>query len=142
MIASSERRGLIGNHRICKSTASDAAAAVPDGGDGLISILAHVDAVLAGLQQAEGYVWSIDLVVVIVVDVTHAHDQRTLRQADLRGAVVEGEKSDSGLGAQTDCRRTDVNFRAGIFVGPQIIASHHGAVRHAGDPVVFASRAK
>ena len=58
-------------------------------GDGLTSVLADVDAILARLQQAEGDVRRVDLVGVIVIDVTHAQNERSLREADLRGAVVE-----------------------------------------------------
>ena len=73
---------------------------------------------------------------------THAQNQRSLRQPDLRGVVVEREKSDSGLCAQANRRRADVNFGARILVRPQIVAGNHGTVGNGRDPVVFAGRPK
>src|SRR5215469_78426 len=73
---------------------------------------------------------------------THSHDQRSLRESNLRRVVIQGEKSNTGLRSQPDRRRTDVHFGTRILVRPQIVAAHHGTIRHPGDPVVFAGRPK
>ena len=72
----------------------------------------------------------------------HAQDHGALRQADLRGVVIEREKSNSGLRAQTNRGRTYVNLGAGILVRPEIVAGHHGTIGYGSDPIIFASWTK
>ena len=142
LLVASKGGRLTGDDGVGKTAARNLATAVPYVGDGLTSVFIHIHPVLPGLQHAERDVRRVDLVIVLVVDMTYVQNERSLRQADLRGVIIEGEKGDSGLRAQANGRGTNVDFGAGIFVRPQVVARHHGPIGNRGNPIIFARGSK
>ena len=98
-----------------------------------------VDAVVAGAQQGDGTVRSIDFEGLVVVQIAQADVEAALANAELRHAVVEVEKLDGGLGAEANRGGTDVHFGAGILVGPEVIAGGHRIVERGLRPFLDAA---
>ena len=65
---------------------------------------------------------------------------RTLRQLNLHGAIVEIQERDARLAADANGRAADVQFAAGISVGPEIVARRERAVGIRLHPIRFAAR--
>ena len=65
-----------------------------------------------------------------------------LGELQLNGAVVEIQEGDAGLAGETNGGGADVNFAAGILVGPEIVAGGQGAIGVGLDPVIFTGRLK
>src|SRR5580698_836550 len=80
---------LAGNHHERISATGDFAAAFPHGDIGLVAGGVYVDAVLAGTLNLKGGIRRIDLEAVVVIKMANAEYERTLRQTDLSGVVVE-----------------------------------------------------
>jgi hypothetical protein len=57
----------------------------------------------------------------------------------LRHAVVEVEKLDGGLSAETNRGGTDVDLGTGILIGPEVIASCHRVVEGGLRPILDAT---
>jgi hypothetical protein len=58
---------------------------------GSIAVGVYIDAVVTGLHYDEGDVRRVDFVGIFIVDVTDLHNQRALRQTNLRRTVANFE---------------------------------------------------
>ena len=115
---------------------------MPRGDIGFIPVAIDVDAVFAVLQYGEGGVRRIDLDEIIVIEMTNAQNHRAVGQTELRGAVIELKKRQTGFRSHADGSRTDVQFSPRIAIGPKIVARGKRAIRNRGNPVALASRLK
>src|SRR5438132_12493061 len=113
---------------------------MPRGDIGFIPVAIDVDAVFAVLQYGEGGVRRIDLDEIIVIEMTNAQNHRAVGQTELRGAVIELKKSQTGFRSHADGSRTDVQFSPRIAIGPKIVARDNAAIRNSRGPVPLASR--
>ena len=69
---------------------------------------------------------------------THAHQNRAFRQANLRDVIAQIEKGESGAVEQSDSRRIQLQFDAPILVGPQFIARGDRPIYSCIDPIISA----
>src|ERR1051325_6755887 len=105
---------LVRHYRVGIASAGHPATPMPDGNVRLASVLAHIQAVLAGLAQGEGQVGRIDFVIVIVVQMAHTQDERSLGQAYLRITVIELQKGDARFRPESKGSRSHVHLGARI----------------------------
>src|SRR5690348_17134599 len=142
ILITSETGGLASNHRVRKASARNVTATVPGRHLGAISILTYVNAIFAWLQKSKRDIWSIDLVGIVVIDVTHADDERSLGQTDLGGVVVQRQECDPCLRIEPDRCRAHMDFSPRVLVSPRIVAAHDRTIWNGRDPVIFARRTK
>ena len=112
---------------------------MPRGDIGFIPVAIDIDTVFAVLQYGEGGVRRIDLDEIIIIEMANAQDHRAVRQTELRGAVIELKKRQTGFRSHAHGSRTDVQFSPRIAIRPKIVTSCKRAVRHRGNPVALAS---
>src|SRR5437879_13906237 len=112
---------------------------MPRGDIGFIPVAIDVDAVFAVLQYGEGGVRRIDLDEIIVIEMTNAQDHGAVGQTELRGAIIELKKCQTGFRAHAHGSRTDMQFSPRVAIGPTIVARGKRALRIRGYPVTLAS---
>src|SRR5437667_10422000 len=94
---------------------------MPRGDIGFIPVAIDVDAVFAVLQYGEGGVRRIDLDEIIVIEMTIAQDHGAVGQTELRGAIMELKKCQTGFGAHAGGSRTDVQSSSRSAICQRIV---------------------
>src|SRR5581483_5081581 len=108
-------------------------------GDGLVAILIGIKAVFAGLVHVECKILSVDLKGVVAAKVAYAEENRPERETKLRNIVADVEKGQAGLRTETDGCAADLDFGAGIFIHPQIVADGHATIPYSIEPIALAA---
>ena len=84
--------------------ASHMAAAVPGCNLSPASVLAHIHSIFPGLQQSKRNVRRVYLIGVVVVHMPNTNNERSLREPNLSGIVVQPQKRNPSLRSQPNRR--------------------------------------
>jgi hypothetical protein len=120
-IGASEARSLTGNYHVRVAATRGLASAMPNCGIGFSSICIYRNAVFTGSLDLKRQVRRIHFEAVVVVEMPYSHNDGTLRQFQLGGAIVEIKQGETGFRIHADRSRAGLQFSTRIFVGPQII---------------------
>ena len=102
-----------------------------------ISISACLNAVATGAQDSKRLIGGIHFKDFIAVESPHANIDRSFRELDLNGTVVQVEERKTSAVIQADGRRTQLQFCAGSLVGPDPVARRDGTVGKCLHPILF-----
>jgi hypothetical protein len=116
------------------------ALAFPHRDQGCVSVRIDVEAVLAGFSHGKCLIRAVDLVDFAAVKLADMHVQSALVQFDLYGIVGDVGQGQTGFGADSHHTGTEIQFRAGIFVSPDIVAVGERTVQRTLDPIASALR--
>ena len=139
LIGAGEGRMLTSNHRIRRITADGLAAPAPRDYLAAIAVGVHIDEVLSRLHDGERQVGRVDFIGILIVDVAHTDDQRSLRQTNLCCPVARFEQGNRSVCAEAERGRSEVNLGARIFIGPETVTGHQRTVACCGNPVVLSA---
>jgi hypothetical protein len=92
LIRSREHRVVMRTYGIRRSATGNLAFSVANSDGGGIAALINVDAIDARSCNRESQIRRIDFVGLVLVEMTHAHQNRAFRQANLRDVIVKIEK--------------------------------------------------
>lgn len=87
-----------------------------------------IDAIFSGALQGESQIRRVNFKIVASIQPAHIDVHRTLRQLNLYGAVIEVQERNSRIFANTNGRAINVEFAAGIFIRPKVVACSERAV--------------
>jgi hypothetical protein len=81
------------------------ASATPDSGIGFSSIGVHVNAIFTGTLDLKRQIRGVYFEVIVVIQMSHSHENGTLGQLQLRGSVIEIKERHTGFRIHPDrCR--------------------------------------
>jgi hypothetical protein len=103
-----------------------------------IAAFINVDAIDARTRNRESQVRRIDLVRLVIVQMTHPHQNRAFAQAHLRDVVVKIQKRKASAVEQPNSRRIQLQFDSAILVRPQFVARSDRSIYSCIDPILCA----
>ena len=116
-------------------------AAPMDNGDGRrLAIGFDGNAIFADTTDDESQRWRIDFVGLVVIQTAHAQVQRTLREFNLCGLVVQVQEIETGVLIHAYRGRADFQLGARIAIGPQLVAANQRPIELGLDPIVLTRR--
>src|SRR6266576_469603 len=101
-----------------------------------------VEAVFTGALHRKREVRRVDFEGIAAVKSSNVDAQRTLRELNLHGAVVNVQKRNSGFTRETDLCAANVQLATRIPVGPEIVTGREGPVGIRLHPIGLATRLK
>ena len=119
---------LIGVNGVGRTAAGDFALAFPNVDDGGVAGFVDVDAIAARAKHGESEVGGVDFDGFIVTDAANAKVQSAFGKTNLHHVVVEIQERETGFARKVQNGGSDLKFRAGIFVGPKLIADGERAI--------------
>ncbi len=75
---------------------------------------------MPGLRDRESQIRCIDFIRLIIIQMTHPHQNRAFAQAHLRDVVVQIQKRKTSAMKQPNSRRIQLQFDSAILVRPQL----------------------
>jgi hypothetical protein len=117
-IGAREGKTLTGTHGVALTIACGFAFSLANGDHGGVAVFGSVHTVTAGTGDGEGLVGGVDFEHVVAVEIPNAHAHASGAELDLNRAIIKIEKSNTGVSANIDGGRAQLNFGAGIAVGP------------------------
>src|SRR5882762_616027 len=103
------------------------------------AVFAGFDAIAAASENGKRLIGGVNLEDVVVVEVAHVDVHDAGGELELGGAVIQIQKREAGVGAEADYGGAQLEFGAGIVVGPELVAGGHGTVGNGLHPFGFAS---
>ncbi len=113
------------------------ARALPHNNGGLVIVGIDIDPVTAGLVDGERQCRRVHFKNLARVQAPHTQVQGALGQLDLRNLVVQIQDFHAGFRPQTHRCVANLEFGAGIAIGPDAITADQRAVASDTDPLVF-----
>jgi hypothetical protein len=117
-IGAGEGKALTGTHRVALTVASGFAFSLAYRYHGGVAVFGSVHTVMAGRADGKGLVGGVDFEHIVTVKFPKAHVHASGAQLNLNGAVIEIEKTNTGISANINRGRAQLNFGTGIAVGP------------------------
>jgi hypothetical protein len=109
--------------------------------DRAVARVAHLNTVLARLVQHHRYVRSVDLVGLVLQQLTHVDDHGAGRDLHLRHVVIKVQEGEAGVGAQANNRATDVELGSrALGIRPQLVTGGQRSIQLRADPILLAGR--
>ncbi len=87
----------------------------------------------------EGYVRRIDLINIAFAHFAHAETDAAFRHADLGNWAIEIQEGKSSHIAEMKGGLAGLQFRAGVFVDPDLVTNRDGAIHYRVAPIAFAA---
>ncbi len=103
-----------------------------------IAVGIDFDPVFTSLAQRKGEIGCVHLQHLLGRETTHADDQSTLRQLQLRDSVVEIENGQAGIGGHANQGAADLDFRPCPRICPKTIATGQRTIERRLVPIVLA----
>ena len=142
LVCAGKNSALVRVDRKCLASAGHFAFPRADRHNGGVPFLADIQAIIARTKQIERQIRRVNLKSLVVIQMTQMDGDAAFIQANLGDIVVQVEKGKTGFAPQANRRRSDVQFPAGVFIGPELVAGCEGPVHHGGNPFVGARRLK
>src|ERR1700686_546538 len=129
-------------HGVGLASSRNFAFAANGGHAGAVAIFTDVDTKIAGFFYRECEIGGVYFVEIAFAKFAHAEIDGAFGQAHLRDVFVEVEERQPGHAADMNARLTSLQFGAGIFVRPNLVANGGGAIPGRGAPVARPSGLK
>jgi hypothetical protein len=140
VIRAVEHAALVGLNIVGFAAGSDLAFAANNRDAGGIAVFVHIDAESTGLRDGKSQIGRVHFIEIAFAYFLDAKINGTLGESHLRNVLVEIEEGKGGHAAEMDGNYTGLQFRAGIFVGPEFVADGHGTIKSSGAPIARTSR--
>ena len=92
---------------------------------------------LRGRAITSPIVWNAAYWVIILVEAAHTKVERARCQLNLYRTIIEVQKRKTSIFTQPNHSRTKLQFSAGTFVCPELVACRHRAIGNGLYPVLF-----
>jgi hypothetical protein len=138
-IARSESRTLVRADSHRGSVSGGVALTLPHRHQCDVAVRRNIEAVFAGFLQCEREVRRIDLVDLSAVEFSYSEVQHALVQLQLDSVVADIRQREAGLVIDPQGCCAYVEFRARVFVGPDIVGSRERPVKRSAHPVLGAA---
>ncbi len=106
---------------------------------GGIAVLVYVYAECSRLFNGEGQIGRVDFIDVAFANFFYAEVDGAFREPHLSDVLVEVQECQGGHTTEMNGNYTGLQFSAGIFVRPELVADGHGAIKSSAAPVAFAT---
>jgi hypothetical protein len=134
--AGSEHGGLARRHSECLYGRHHFGLAEVDGDARRTGFRLRADAIASGLPEHHRPGRRCDFDEVVMIDLAHAHVERTARKPQLYAIVVEMEHVEAREWCDARGGRPDVQLAVTVAVGPQAVAAGERAIEHRLHPLI------
>ena len=138
LIRSRKHRIIVCANGIRRSASGNLAFPVANSDGGRIAAFVNVDAIDARSCNRESQIRRINFVSLVVIQMTHAHENCAFSQANLRDVIVQIQKRKTSAVEQSDGRRIQLQFDPPVLIRPQFIARSDRSIYSCIDPILRA----
>ena len=111
-------------------------------GIGFSSVGIHVNAIFTGALDLKRQIRRVYFEMIFVIQMAHPHENGTLGQLELSGAVIEIKECHTRFRIHPDRCRAGLQFSSRILVRPQIVAGSQWTIGDCLHPIAFPARLK
>jgi hypothetical protein len=104
-----------------------------------IAAFINIDAIDSGTRDRESQIRRVDFVRLVIVQMTHPHQNRAFAQTHLRDVVVQIQKRKTSAVGQPNRRRIQLQFDSAILVRPQFVPRSNRSIYSRIDPILRTS---
>jgi hypothetical protein len=137
LVSAREFSELPSNYVVRVSATRRLASATPNSGTGFSSIGVHIDAIFTSALDLKRQIRRVDFEVIVVIQMSHSHDNGTLGQLQLRGSVIEIKECHTRCRIHPDRCRAGLQLGSRILVSPQIVAGSQWPIGDCLHPIAF-----
>ena len=142
LVSTRELGELPGNYIVRVSATRRLAAPTPDSGIGFSSIGVHVKAIFTGALDLKRQIRRVYFEVIVVIQMSHPHENGSLRELQLSGSVIEIKECHTRFRIHTDRCRAGLQLGSRILVSPQIVTGSQWPIGDCLHPIAFPARLK
>jgi hypothetical protein len=139
LIGACESADLIRVHGEGLAPAGRFAFPAENGNDRGVAGFVDIDLVGAGPENGKRQVGCIHFKSFVFSEALHANPESSFRQAQLDSVVGKIEKGKASGAREANGRGAEMQFGAGVIIGPEFVSGRQGAVDDRGNPIFGAS---